>query len=645
MVSTLDASASLVASDPDVKPTKIKKKLKFPHLLPKSKKWLLLLLLPLFLIIALGAASAYPLLKIKALVPKSEADARGVYDALKHQDLVGAKTKLADTKNDLAEVNRYYQYLSWAKFSPFFQYYNDGTHLITAAGAGLDAGDILISSVEPYADVLGFTGEGTFTGGTAEERIVKILETLDKVAPSLDQVAGKMQAVQSELNQINPKRYPFEVRGKSVEELLTMAQKYSDAAVVAVTQVKPLLTQLPNVAGLSEEKKYLVLFQNDAELRPTGGFLTAYAVLRVDKGRVYPENNDDIYSLDAKFTKKLEPPAPIKKYLNVFYWNLRDMNWSPDFKTSMDTFLEYYQGIPGEAKKLDGVIAVDTQVLSDLIKVLGPIEVPGFGKFTSETDEHCNCPQVIWQLENMASKPVAHVRNDRKAFLGPMMQTLLLQAYGSPKAVWPGLFQTGIQSVIDKHVLFYMFDPDAQAAIEQVNIGGRIRDFDSDYFMVVDANLGGAKQNLFITEDIAMDITPSENEVTHEVTLTYDNPAPWSNCNLEAGELCLNGRYIDYVRIYLPSGSKLVDALGFDEDTVTTSEDLGKTVIEGVFKFDPESRAKLKLSYTTPKFSDSPYQIMVQKQAGKKTPKYTVTYNNEFKEEFDLATDKIVKFE
>lgn len=611
----------------------------------RLKKIILLLLLLLLPLIIAVAASAYPLLQIKAQTPAVETSAREVYDALKHQNLILAREKLGNTKSSLDSIAHSYHLLSWYQFTPLRWHYLDGQRALAAAQSGLQAADTLLASIEPYADVIGFTGEGTFTGGTAEERIVKILETVDKIVPALDSVAADLQTIQTELSSINPQRYPFTIKGYQVEELLSKAQNYSQAAVIAVTDVKPILEKLPQIAALEEEKKYLVLFQNDAELRPTGGFMTAYAVLRVDKGRVYPENNDDIYHLDEKFTKRLQPPDPIKEHLNVFYWNLRDMNWSPDFKTSMDTFLQYYQDIPGEAKDLDGVIAIDTQMLADLVSVLGPLEVPGFGIFSSDTDERCDCPQVIYKLEDMASRPVAHVITDRKAFLGPMMQTLLLQAYGSPKNVWPNLFQTGIQNIIDKHVLFYFFDESAQQAAESVNITGNLRSSDSDYFMVVDTNLGGAKQNLFITEDIAMDVQVADGKVTHNVTLTYDNPAPWSNCNLEAGELCLNGRYIDYVRIYLPKGSTLVEALGFNEDTVKTSEDLDKTVVEGVFEFDPESRAKLKLTYESAYQPADDYQLLIQKQAGKKQPTYTVTFNNTDQQEFNLNTDKEIRFE
>jgi len=607
----------------------------------------LVFLVPVLVLAIAGLATYFPAKSIQAKIGEAEVLGRATYDALKGQDLTLANQNLTETKNKLAEIKSEYNKLAWYKYTPLRMYYLDGERVLASADAGTNAGNILLDTLEPHADVLGFTGEGSFTGGTAEERIVKIIETLDQVTPALDEIATELKEVQNNLNEINPDRYPVEVRGRQVSEWISLAQNLTDTAVIGVTDVKPLLEVIPSVAGIDEEKKYLVLFQNDAELRPTGGFLTAYGVLRVEKGKVFQETSDDIYSLDEKFNSRLKPPAAISKYLdNVFYWYLRDMNLSPDFKTSMDTFMEHYKEIPNEpADQIDGIVAVDTQVLTDLIKILGPTDVPGFGTFTADIDPRCDCPQVIYELEDYATRPRAYIRTDRKAFLAPMLQTLLLKAYGAPRQTWPQLFEVVVNNVLQKHVLFYMFDETAQAAAEQVNIAGRIQEYDGDYFHVNDTNFGGAKSNLFITEEVEHEITVADGQVNRTVEVTYKNPAPSSNCNLEAGALCLNGVYRDWVRFYLPLGAEITETLGFEEGSVETSEDLGKTVVEGFFKFPPQSQSKIKISYTIPYSPEDQYKLLIQKQPGKIAPKYTVTFNQVEQQEFDLKTDKEVFFE
>lgn len=604
------------------------------------------ILVPLLLLAIMAGLTYFPAKQIYASVQVAEVSAREMYDALKHQDLVKAKEKLFETRQHLDTIDQNYRKLSWYRFTPVRAYYLDGSHALVAAHSGLDAGEKLLVAIEPYADVLGFTGEGTFTGGTAEERIVKIIETMDKVTPVLDEIAGDLQTIEHELAQIDQERYPFEVRGKSVSELIGQAQELSRTGVAAVTDIKPVLEVIPEVAGINEEKTYLVLFQNDAELRPTGGFMTAYGILKVDKGRVHHEKSDDIYSLDQKFNSRLKPPRLISDYLPlVYYWHMRDMNLSPDFPTSMATFMEHYESISSEPQNIDGIVAVDTQVLTDLVKILGPIDVPGFGTFTADTDPRCDCPQVIYELEDFATRPVAYIRTDRKSFLGPMMQTLLVKAYGSPKEVWPLLFQTVINNVNQKHVLFYMFDDHIQQAGNQVGITGQMKPFEGDYLHINDTNFGGAKSNLFISQEVEQVITPTDNGTNKEVTITYKNPAPPSNCNLEAGQLCLNGTYRGVVRVYVPKGSTIQQNLGFQEGTFTTYEEFDKTVFEGFIEFQPQSQAKIVLNYTVPYNPSEEYQLLIQKQPGTKVPKHTVIYNNTDKQEVDLTTDKEVVFE
>lgn len=626
-------------NQPPAKPTSSKKP--FP-------KWLKITLIILLVWVVLAVAIAIPAFKTLQAAQDTLVLAREAYVAGKNQNLPEFNAKLEATKKQVENTHQVFKILAWTKFIPFLGgYYRDGDHAFKASLAGIEAGQVLGATIEPYADVLGFQGQGSFTGGTAEERISKIVETLDKVIPEIDQIAAKVQIARDEINQINANRYPFTVKGHDLKQSILQAQKFADDALVAVTDAKPVIEILPQALGIDEERKYLVIFQNDAEIRATGGFMTAYGIMRVEKGKVHQEKSDDIYNLDKKFNKRLKPPELIDKYLPlVYYWNLRDMNLSPDFKESMDTFYSYYQDVPGEPE-VDGIISVDTQVLNDLVTVLGPIDVPGYGTFSSETDPACDCPQIIYELELLADKPSASIRQDRKGVIAPMLQTILLKAYGSPKNMWPGLFQTVIRNIGEKHVLFYMLDENEQQAVEGINVAGRIRDYDGDYFHVNDINFAGAKSNMFVTEEVEQDITINDNgTVTKKVTLTYKNPAPASNCNLEAGELCLNGILRDVVRLYVPAGSELKEALGFEEDTVETLEDFDRTYFQGFFKLSPQSQAKVVFEYTSPyKPENDEYKMLIQKQPGKKRPKYTVTINQEHQEEFDLATDKELKVE
>jgi hypothetical protein len=388
-----------------------------------------------------------------------------------------------------------------------------------------------------------------------------------------------------------------------------------------------------------------VLFQNDNELRPTGGFLTAFATMYVQDGVVTPDRSEDIYELDKKFKNKPEIPVILKKYLKTeTKWNLRDMNLSPDYKYSMDIFWSYMSKLPGEAKDIDGIIAVDTNVLEKIVAITGPIEVPGYGVFSAEKDKRCDCPQIIYALSEIVDRPTPYLRTNRKGILGPMMRAILSKAYTVPKQMARS-FWRGWKSIEGKHVQFYFFDPKTQAAAEAILAAGRVQPTpaNADYLFIVDTNLGGAKSNLFVQQAVDQEVSAPENgRIKKTVTLTYKNPFAPSNCNLEAGELCLNGKLTDWVRVYLPKDAQIVESLGFDDGTTKTGEEFGHALYEGVFTLQPLNQAKVKITYTVPYADVKEYRVYMQKQGGTPEIKHMMRVNGG-EQEMMVGKDQLVK--
>ncbi|HAU99190.1 MAG: hypothetical protein UX04_C0001G0114 [Microgenomates group bacterium GW2011_GWF2_45_18] len=593
----------------------------------KSKlgKWVLGIFLSLFVIIGVFGALGFYFYQhaqgMIAIVREIEVSARGSYAEIKAQNLVEAKKHLLSADEKMKELHRAYSALSWTGKIPFAgSYYQDGEHTMNAGQTAIEVGELALQAIEPYADVLGFAGEGTFTGGSVENRIQLALTTLDKVMPVMDQISTKLDTINTELSMIDENRYPESVRGISIRSKITKAKQLSAQASVAIKEGRPVLEVLPSVGGADgKRKRYLVIFQNDKELRATGGFMTAYAFIFVENGVVTQEKSDDIYELDKKFAKKPAIPEILKVGLTTEKkWNLRDMNIDPDFKKSMDTFWEHFQDVPGEPHEIDGIIAMDTHVLENLVEVLGPIQVPGYGTFTAEKDKRCDCAQIIYALSEIVDRPTPYIREDRKGIIGPMMQAIISKAYDAPKSQWPTLFQSAWANVQGKHVQFYFFDEKTQKAAETVGAAGRLKApvAGEDYLMLVDVNLGGAKSNMFVKQSVKHTVSaPQNGMVKKTVELTYKNAFPASNCNLEAGQLCLNGELTDWFRAYVPKGSVLDESLGFNTDSVKTYEEGDHMVIEGVFRVVPMGQTKITLSYQVP-YTATEYRLFMQKQGG-----------------------------
>lgn len=602
------------------------------------------LIIIIIVVIAIGLVIGFPAYATYNAGLKTYREARVLYEAVKKQNIELASVELIKTKKELQDTRKSMQNLWPLKFIPLLNwYYNDADHLMTAGEHGLDSAGIAIEAIRPYADVLGLKGQGSFTSGSAEDRIRTAILTASKITPKIDDIALSLSRADKEIEQINPGHYPTLLFGNKIQSQLLAIKNLSKNGVAFVNEARPLIKTLPTLLGESEEKKYLILFQNDKELRPTGGFITAYAILRVDKGVIHIDKSEDIYSLDDSIPNKPDAPAPILKYLpKVYTLNLRDSNLSPDFIQSMNTFNSLYDKA-GDKVNVDGIIAMDTNVLVTTIKILDDqVSVTGL-TFNTKNDPRCDCPQVIYELEDNISRPVNYVKVKRKGLLGELLQALMTKALSSsPKIYWGPLFQALIADTNEKHILFYLFDKEAQGGIEALNAAGRIKSFDGDYLHINQANFSGAKVNIFMQEEVENNYDiKSDGTITKTVIVHYKNPYPPSDCNLERGNLCLNAEYRDWFRIYVPKGSQLVESKG-SQVKISTYEDLGKTVFDGFLTVRPQGIATLSVTYTLPfkLTSNSPLPVLIQKQPGTGGNKYTINVNGQTKDSFELFSDK-----
>ena len=619
------------------------------HLFLGAKKFLIPLTLALLFLLILLVPSFF----VARAASRLQSSAWEINEALKEQNLGRLKEGISRLKEDLYVFDRSLTPLVWLRPFPWISaYWQDAKNGARGGLAAIEATELLIPTIEPYADILGFgKGEAQPTDGakTAEERIDFIVASLPSVTPKLGQVGEKLNKASDSLNLIDPGRYPESFRGNPVRKKIEDLQILINSARTLIVDGKPLLEVTPYLMGMGEERTYLVIFQNDKELRPTGGFMTAYSLMKVKDGKIQPVSSDDIYNLDKRYRANIEAPKPFLEHIKQPYsqnpnWRLRDMNWSPDFKTTMDLFLE--EAKKARLPKVDGVISVDTNVLVSILQVTGQIGVPGQGNFSADLDSRCECPQVIYELEIYADveKPIVwdpntgkivfgEIVDNRKAILGPLVNSVIANGLAQPRDKVPQLAQAVLSNLQEKHVLFYMFDENVQKALESFNIAGRIRNTQGDYLAIVDANLGGRKSNLYVTHEVIDNIKIEESKVIHEMAITYKNPKPHDGW--------LNSVLPNYMRIYVPKGARLISSSGAD---IEVSEDLDKTVFGGFFELRPEGIVKITLNYEVPKVSGEKYALLIQKQPGKPTFRYTINVGRRI-QEIELETDREFRFE
>lgn len=570
-----------------------------------------------------------PTMKIKAKGMEVTNEAKRLQEDIKKNDInliEGRVNTLVEKYHAFEEESKS---VYWATFIPYVQDFKNG---VEAGGYLIKAADESVDAIYPYADLIGFKqGEENFYEKSAEERLQTAVLTLDKMLESIDSVAKNIEEAENRIAQIDPDRYPEKIGDTEVREQIIQAKDQFEGMASLFVDAKPLLKQLPKILGAEEEKNYLILFQNTAERRATGGFYTFYAIFNINKGKISIKDSSDIYDLDNSIASHPKAPEEILTYhKNVTKLYLRDTNISPDFVTSIKLFDSLYQK-SGRKVDYDGIIAMDSKVLVDMLRIFGDTQVNGLN-FSAETDARCDCPQVIYSLFDIVDRPVNYVKVDRKRILGNLMLELFYKAVGfSPSKYWGQLAQTMFQNLDEKHILLYFTDKETQGAVEGMNYAGRIINVEGDYLHVNNVNFAGAKSNLFIDEELTTKTTFEKDKIVREVTMKFKNPHAASDCNLERGGLCLNATLRNWIRFYVPEGSKLISFQGSKTDT-KTYVDLKKTVFEGFMTVDPKGAATVTIKYELPdSIKKDGYKLYIQKQPG--VEKQTLTVEIDGKEQ------------
>jgi hypothetical protein len=600
---------------------------------------LLVVLFVLGVIVYFVAFRPYQNIKAKGMIVL--ASAKEMKQIFAKNDIDLLNNKFDEFSKKYSDFEKEAMTVYWLSFIPYVADFKNG---IEAGTYMIKAGKQAIVSIAPYADLIGFKkGEVSFVEKSAEDRLMTAILTLEKVLVNVDTISSDIDQAQIRINKIDPKRYPEKI-GKTIvrEKIQNVKEQFMGLASLFV-DAKPLVKRIPEMFGKDQEKTYLILFQNDKELRATGGFLTAYAIFKVKNGKMRIERSEDIYSLDDSIASHPVAPREILTYhKNVSQFYIRDSNLSPDFPTSVELFNSLFKK-SNRSVKYDGIITIDSKILVDMLTIFGDTEADGV-RFSANIDKRCDCAQVLYQLFDMVDRPVGYIRENRKGILGDLMYALFYKAIGfSPSKYWGTLVQQMFTNLQEKHILVYLTDADLQKSIEKLNFAGRVRETSGDFLYINNVNFAGAKSNMFVNvTDQSTTKTNDNGKITREVSVTYRNPYAHSNCSLDGG-LCLNATLRNWVRVYVPKGSTLTSFEG-SMKKVQTYDELGKTVFEGYLEVPTEGKAEIVVKYTLPStINANKYTLLVEKQPGTDNDKAIVKIDGKTMFDGVLDVDKEVK--
>jgi len=457
----------------------------------------------------------------------------------------------------------------------------------------------------------------------------KILDALLSADKLVGEALNEIKAANKEAKQIDENALSKNAReyGKQLKDTLPKIQNILGKSAQYLSNTLELI-------GNNNPKKYLLIFQNNSELRATGGFIGSFAVIDVYKGNITNIKVDGIYNPAGQLLEKVVPPLPFKKVTDK--WNIFDANYFANFPTSAKKVAWFYEKTGGPT--VDGVIAFTPKVLEDLLQILGHVKLNQYG-ITIEPQNFVDAVQV--ETEQNFDKAA----NQPKKIIGDLAQILIKKILSSNQRDWESLLQIFKDNLNKKNILIYFSDIRDQRMIEEERWSGEVLPSRQDYLQIVHTNINGYKTDRKIQEKINHKISIDNNgNITDTVKITKKHNGGNSQYDW------YNRQNGDFLRAYVPLGSKFISAKGFsteknysktkdfsdftkdpdveniennmqrnDKSGVFIFEESGKTVFGGWMYTNPGEISSVELTYRLPfkiLKNETNYDVLYQKQSG-----------------------------
>lgn len=355
----------------------------------------------------------------------------------------------------------------------------------------------------------------------------------------------KYETALLELASVKPESLPVEYQNSFSDFRLLFTALVGD-----LKNMNSVLSGIETMLGSDQPKRYLVLFQNHHELRATGGFIGSVAIVDVQRGKItnleVPPGGS--YDFQGQLDTFVKPPLPLQ--IANARWELQDSNWYPDFPASAQKAAWFYEHSRHET--IDGVIAVNATVLERLLRALGPIKNDQYNLvLTAESG--------LESLQTIVETGPDKANNQPKAVIGAIVNQLFASNIAlEPSQVVPLITQLA-ESLTQKEIQIYATDEQVQEKFSTLGWTGEIAQttLNQDYLMVVNTNLGGAKTDARITDEIEhQTVVQTDGSILDTVIIRRKH-------NGDPNSALYGRPNSSYLRVYVPKGAELVKAGGF----------------------------------------------------------------------------------
>ncbi len=405
---------------------------------------------------------------------------------------------------------------------------------VASANAVLTAGEALSIAGGRISEGIASLGNDPLASPT--DRIALLQAYLEGALPHLERA-------EAAIAKVDVQTLPPESQSR-----FTILQQSIPSVVSGIRELIEVTDAAYAVLGGTGTKRYLAIFQNNTEIRPTGGFMGSFAEMDIRKGEIAKLTipGGGTYDLRAGVMKPFISPKPLR--LLSAAWEFQDANWFPDFPTSARQIMQFYEhaGQP----TVDGVIAVNATFVASLLDLLGSIEMPEYGRTIDSKN-------FLLETQKIVENEYDRDENKPKAFIGDLAPKLLEKAKALPPEGFLAFLDTLQQGLSSRDIQIYFDDQELQKQVIERGWGGELKWSDGDYFMAVDTNLGGGKTDGVIQQKIDIKVNiEADGTVTDSVTVTRTHFG-------QPGSDFSGVNNVDYLRLYVPKGSELLSADGF----------------------------------------------------------------------------------
>ena len=490
-----------------------------------------------------------------------------------------------------------------------------GTKYIAESGQNLAVGlKPLAQYVEDFTPSISFESQNE----NAQE-YTSYLEAIKNNRYLLQEGVYQISLAESLISSADTRNYPSSLKN-TVKEYKDLVSQISET----VKPIEKISEFLPDLLGLNQRRRYIILLQDNGEIRSTGGWLSDYAIIAIENGQIRELFVDDIYNAQAVLKLKgtvYRTPSSMLKALSGASFSFPLVNWDPNLENVLLSSEQFVYDL-GKGNSLDGIITLDTVFIQRLLDKWDGIEVPGETELINSENFY---QRVFKEHSNsLVSDPRPSV------FLTDFFNTIITKIFSNKIMDNKDVYEVIKDSIDEKHILFAFKNSSTKSYLNENEWASNLDQKFASAPIDIDWNWGGNKANLYIKKNHTLNI-----QIKDEKTIDYTYQITVENNSTK--QEFPQGEYKNYIRIYLPYNAEVTALRGLTDSNYNIYLEDGYKVVAGWFNIPIQQTLTLELRYRLSKTNDSAYfpllktdtnyqtDIYIFKQPGSRNDSYSLS--------------------